>query len=176
MAFTLTRQSAIERVSCAKRLVRQPSKRVCVVAASDDGTEPSTSGTVFYGGKSYTPEEWTSAMQSGSLSRPAAAVALPDDKRASTQLTFSDVMSFSGTAPEIVNGRLAMLGFVSAVAAEVASGEGVLRQWSEEPTGVALAFVLFIAGSLVTAFKPKRDEKLGPFTPQAELINGRAAM
>jgi hypothetical protein len=65
---------------------------------------------------------------------------------------------------------------VSAVAAEFASGEGVLKQWSEEPTGVAIAFLLFIGGSMVTAFKPVRDEKLGPFTPQAELLNGRAAM
>ncbi len=85
-------------------------------------------------------------------------------------------MGFSGTAPEIVNGRLAMLGFISAVAAEFASGEPVLKQWSEEPTGVALAFLLFVGGSLVTAFRTKRDDKLGPFTPQAELINGRAAM
>ena len=91
-------------------------------------------------------------------------------------LLLADVMSFSGTAPEIVNGRLAMLGFVSAVAAELVSGEGVLKQWSEEPTGIAIAFILFISGSLVTAFRPRRDEKLGPFTPQAELLNGRAAM
>lgn len=38
-------------------------------------------------------------------------------------------MGFSGSAPEIVNGRLAMLGFVAAVAAELSSGESVLRQW-----------------------------------------------
>lgn len=35
----------------------------------------------------------------------------------------ADVMAFSGPAPEIVNGRLAMLGFVAAVAAEFTSGE-----------------------------------------------------
>jgi len=31
-------------------------------------------------------------------------------------------MSFSGPAPETINGRLAMLGVVSALAAEAASG------------------------------------------------------
>ena len=37
--------------------------------------------------------------------------------------TMTDVMGFSGSAPEIVNGRLAMLGFVAALAAELSSGE-----------------------------------------------------
>jgi hypothetical protein len=40
-------------------------------------------------------------------------------------------MAFSGAAPETTNGRLAMLGFIAAVGAELSSGEGVLRQWSE---------------------------------------------
>ncbi len=32
-------------------------------------------------------------------------------------------MAFNGKAPEITNGRLAMLGFLAAVAAELATGE-----------------------------------------------------
>ncbi len=35
----------------------------------------------------------------------------------------ADVMAFDGAAPERTNGRLAMLGFVAAIAAEAASGE-----------------------------------------------------
>ena len=35
---------------------------------------------------------------------------------------FEQVMAFKG-APEIINGRLAMMGFVAAVAAELSSGE-----------------------------------------------------
>lgn len=85
-------------------------------------------------------------------------------------------MGFSGTVPEKANGRLAMLGFVAALAAEVSSGEPVLRQWAEEPTGIAAAFLLFMAASLVPAFSGKNDASLGPFTPQAEMLNGRAAM
>ena len=33
-------------------------------------------------------------------------------------------MNFGGSAPELVNGRLAMLGFIAAVGAELSSGEG----------------------------------------------------
>lgn len=96
----------------------------------------------------------------------AAALAMP---------SINDVMGFSG-APEIINGRLAMLGFVAAVGAELASGESVLRQWAEEPTGINITFLLFIAASLIPAFMRKNNESLGPFTPAAEMLNGRAAM
>jgi hypothetical protein len=84
-------------------------------------------------------------------------------------------MAFSGAAPEIVNGRLAMLGFVSAVAAELNSDVGVLQQWAAEPTIISLTFILFMAGSLVPILANKK-EALGPFTPAAEMLNGRAAM
>lgn len=90
----------------------------------------------------------------------------------------TSAMAFSGAAPEITNGRLAMLGFVAAVGAELSSGEGVARQWAEEPTGVAVAFIVFMIASLVPLVKGKsgNNESLGPFTPQAEMLNGRAAM
>ena len=156
-------------------------------------------------------------------------------------------MAFDGRAPERTNGRLAMLGFVAAMAAELATGKschssvksfvilgqiadltrcivrlsilhaimpghttqtlllrmcacrkgatscsvllhrsatferctgkGVLSQWAQEPTLVFLTFVLFIAASLAPLFNNADEgQKLGPFTPTAELINGRAAM
>ncbi|EFJ51716.1 hypothetical protein VOLCADRAFT_103348 [Volvox carteri f. nagariensis] len=177
MVFSLVNSPSSQRFACTWHRAKQHHKRACLVRdAPEDNVQPTASGSVFYGGKSYSPEEWADTVRQRSLVRPAAATVLAAKQGSSTLLSFSDVMSFSGTAPEIVNGRLAMLGFVSAIAAELVSGEGVLRQWREEPTGVSLAFVLFIAGSLVTAFQPKRDDRLGPFTPQAELINGRAAM
>ncbi|CAN6171120.1 unnamed protein product, partial [Urochloa humidicola] len=39
-----------------------------------------------------------------------------------------DALAFSGPAPERINGRLAMVGFVSALAVEAARGEGLLAQ------------------------------------------------
>lgn len=88
--------------------------------------------------------------------------------------SFTEVMGFDG-APEIINGRLAMLGFVAAMAAELSTGESVAKQVSEQPVLIAITFCLFIAASLVPAFRRAKDS-LGPFTPAAELINGRAAM
>ncbi|KXZ42680.1 hypothetical protein GPECTOR_125g513 [Gonium pectorale] len=180
MASALVRaasRSASLRISVSKRSARV----VRLATTPESNSDVPSAGTVFYGGKAYTLDEWKEAVESGSLARPTAAVAAvtANTENTTSTLTFNDVMSFSGSAPEIVNGRLAMLGIVSALAAEAASGEGVLRQWSEEPTGVAVAFLLFIGGSMVTAFLPaskRAEKKLGPFTPQAELINGRAAM
>nr|CAB3455833.1 unnamed protein product [Digitaria exilis] len=39
-----------------------------------------------------------------------------------------DALAFSGPAPERINGRLAMVGFVSALAVEASRGDGLLAQ------------------------------------------------
>ncbi|XP_048629113.1 secreted acidic protein 2-like [Brassica napus] len=44
---------------------------------------------------------------------------------------FSDLLAFSGPAPERINGRLAMVGFVAALAVELSKGENVLAQISD---------------------------------------------
>lgn len=88
----------------------------------------------------------------------------------------ADVMNFGGSAPEITNGRLAMIGFLAAVGAELSSGESVLRQLGDEPTLINMTFLLFIAASLIPAFTNTKAQAFGPFTPNAELLNGRAAM
>lgn len=85
-------------------------------------------------------------------------------------------MAFSGPGPELANGRLAMLGFVAAVGAELSSGESVLKQWGSEPTLIALTFITFMAASLVPLTRGAKTEAFGPFTPAAEMLNGRAAM
>ena len=89
--------------------------------------------------------------------------------------SFDTVMGFSGS-PELINGRLAMMGFVAALGAELSSGDSVLRQIAEEPTGTAVLFILVIAGSLVPAFLNKKPETFAFFTPSAEMTNGRASM
>ncbi|KAI8466467.1 MAG: hypothetical protein J3K34DRAFT_379329 [Monoraphidium minutum] len=87
-------------------------------------------------------------------------------------------MAFSGPAPEVINGRLAMLGVIAAIGAELASGESVLRQIRDEPTGIMIAFALFIAASFAPLLKnvAPAAESLGPFNAKAEMLNGRAAM
>jgi hypothetical protein len=88
--------------------------------------------------------------------------------------SFSKIMGFSGS-PEIINGRLAMMGFIAALGAELSSGESVLRQAAEEPSGTAAFFILIIAGSLVPAFRNAKTEVSADWT-NAELTNGRASM
>ncbi|CAL8468965.1 g8506 [Coccomyxa elongata] len=132
-------------------------------------TEP----TVFYGGNSYTESEWAAAVRSGRIAD-AQPVASSSERNVPD---IGEIMAFSGPAPERINGRLAMLGFVAAVAAELVSGKGVLSQWAQEPTLITVTFVLFAAGSLAPLFNnADKGQSLGPFTPAAELINGRAAM
>merc|ERR1711959_216309 len=63
--------------------------------------------------------------------------------------TFGDAMAFAGSAPETVNGRLAMLGFIAALGA---------------------------AASLIPILKGVKKEKFAFFSPEAEMLNGRAAM
>lgn len=91
--------------------------------------------------------------------------------------SFVEVMGFNGAAPELINGRLAMLGFVAAVGAELATGETVFSQVKDAPAAIFITFLLFIAASLFPAFKRKNGlESNGVWTPQAEMWNGRAAM
>ncbi|EFN59897.1 hypothetical protein CHLNCDRAFT_13796, partial [Chlorella variabilis] len=88
-----------------------------------------------------------------------------------------EVMGFSGAAPEIVNGRLAQLGFLAAVGAELATQQPVSAQLSGYGVPIAATFALFAVASLIPIFKGvKNEESFGPFTPNAELSNGRWAM
>ncbi|KAL8195875.1 hypothetical protein R6Q57_025365 [Mikania cordata] len=92
---------------------------------------------------------------------------------------FSDVLAFSGPAPERINGRLAMIGFVSAMAVELSSGEDVLTQISNGGVAVFLGTsVVLSLASLVPLFKGVRAESRssGLMTSDAELWNGRFAM
>lgn len=92
---------------------------------------------------------------------------------------FSDVFAFSGPAPERINGRLAMIGFVSALGVELANGQDLLTQVSNGGLTlfVGTSVVLTLA-SLVPLFKGIRAESKsnGLMTSDAELWNGRLAM
>jgi hypothetical protein len=101
---------------------------------------------------------------------------IPAPNSAATKPEFGQLLAFDG-APEIINGRLAMLGFVAAVGSELATGRTVGQQVAYAPFSVVAAFVLFIIASLTPFFQGTKNNKgSGPFTPTAELINGRLAM
>ena len=58
-------------------------------------------------------------------------------------------MAFSGYAPERVNSRLAMLGIVAALGAELSTGKGLFEQVDMATGPIAITFALFIAASVV---------------------------
>ncbi|GMP56310.1 hypothetical protein CsSME_00020853 [Camellia sinensis var. sinensis] len=101
----------------------------------------------------------------------------PPKPKVSTK--FSDVLAFSGPAPERINGRLAMIGFVAAMAVELSKGEDVLAQISNGGVSwfVGTSIVLTLA-SLIPLFKGVSVESRseGIMSSDAELWNGRFAM
>ncbi|CAN6197041.1 unnamed protein product [Urochloa humidicola] len=91
-----------------------------------------------------------------------------------------DALAFSGPAPERINGRLAMVGFVSALAVEAARGDGLLAQAGNSAglTWFAYTAVVLSAASLAPLLQGESVEGRsgGLFTADAELWNGRLAM
>lgn len=99
-----------------------------------------------------------------------------------TEVALSDAMRFKGAAPEIINSRLAMLGFIAALGAELFTGKTVFEQTAQAPNAIIATFVIFTIATLVPILRgvPRRGGKemggLHAFTSNAELINGRLAI
>ncbi|KAJ9537099.1 hypothetical protein OSB04_029832 [Centaurea solstitialis] len=103
----------------------------------------------------------------------------PPPRAPKVSTKFSDVLAFSGPAPERINGRLAMIGFVSAMAVELSSGQDVFTQISNGGvTAFVATSVLLSMASLVPLFKgvSVQSKSDGIMTSDAELWNGRFAM
>ncbi|CAN6677220.1 unnamed protein product [Malus baccata var. baccata] len=101
----------------------------------------------------------------------------PRPKKVSTK--FSSVFAFSGPAPERINGRLAMVGFVSALAVELFKGQDVFSQISDGGVSLFLGTsILLSVASVIPLFKGVSVESKsnGIMTSDAELWNGRLAM
>lgn len=101
----------------------------------------------------------------------------PSPQETPKAYSFGDAMSFAGPAPEVINGRLAMLGFVAGVGAELFTGQPILSQFGSHPVIIAGVFGLFIVASLIPLLSgADRKQSVGPLTPRVELFNGQAAM
>ncbi|XP_062108304.1 early light-induced protein 1, chloroplastic-like [Humulus lupulus] len=110
---------------------------------------------------------------------PQAKPAAPSPPKPKMSTRFTDVLAFSGPAPERINGRLAMVGFMGAMAMELSKGQDVFAQISNGGGSwfVGTSIVLTLA-SLVPLFKGVSVESKsdGVMTSDAELLNGRVAM
>ncbi|XP_010488320.1 PREDICTED: early light-induced protein 1, chloroplastic [Camelina sativa] len=103
----------------------------------------------------------------------------PPPMKPKVSTKFSDLLAFSGPAPERINGRLAMVGFVAALAVELSKGENVLSQISDGGVSWFLGTTAILTlASLVPLFKgiTVESKSKGIMTSDAELWNGRFAM
>jgi len=96
--------------------------------------------------------------------------------RKSYRVSVIDAMKVFGPAPERVNGRLAMLGFLLGTIGEFRTGTPLLQQAQAIPIQLAVLFLLISWASLIPICKGARSEAFGAFSPRAEITNGRAAM
>lgn len=153
-AFTVT--SAIAARVAAPKAARAARRSTIVRAAEEPVTEAAT------------PEE------------PVVPVVPAKPKSFTLQQAFAfsgpEGSNFAGSGPEIMNGRLAMLGFVAAAGAEIATGETVAQQVGDATTQVVLTILLFTAASVVPFLSNTKAEESGMWKRDAELLNGRAAM
>ncbi|CAM6106293.1 unnamed protein product [Calypogeia fissa] len=96
--------------------------------------------------------------------------------------SFGSIFAFDGAAPETINGRLAMLGFVWAFLAEKATGLTVAEQVFSPGTTGQIFFIamvqVFAYASLVPIINGESTDarSWGPFNAKAERWNGRLAM
>ncbi|XP_042493973.1 early light-induced protein 1, chloroplastic-like [Macadamia integrifolia] len=103
----------------------------------------------------------------------------PPPRTPKVSTKFGDVLAFSGPAPERINGRLAMVGFVAALGAELAKGDDVIGQLMNGGLPWFLGTtVVFTLASLIPLFKgvSVQSKSNGFMTSDAELWNGRFAM
>ena len=84
-------------------------------------------------------------------------------------------MSPGGMVPEITNGRGAMAAMLIAFVKELTSGKPVAEQIKSDPIFIVIIFGLIILGSVAPVIRgADLDRKgAGPFTPRAEIWNGR---
>ncbi|XP_060180206.1 early light-induced protein, chloroplastic-like [Lycium barbarum] len=121
--------------------------------------------------------EKNSRLRVKCMSEPKPSTNFIDVPKPSTN--FIDVFSFSGPAPERINGRLAMIGFVAAMGVELANGADLSAQLSSGGFSWFLGTsALLTLASLIPLFQGVTAEsKSGRImSSDAEIWNGRFAM
>ncbi|MCO5567214.1 hypothetical protein L7F22_020903 [Adiantum nelumboides] len=130
--------------------------------------------------------ETSSEKQSIVGTRPASTVPWPRpelDRRPETgDRSLGSLFAVDGAAPETINGRMAMVGFVWALVAEKMTGLTVMEQLFNPATSGILWFgavvQLFTLASIIPFVNGESTDarSFGPFNARAERWNGRLAM
>eukprot|EP00884_Botryococcus_braunii_P006256 jgi/Botrbrau1/15631/Bobra.4_1s0016.1 len=93
----------------------------------------------------------------------------------SYRVSMWDAMKFNA-APEIINGRLAMVGIVLGALEESKAGLTIVQQAQTRTIEILVVSMVIVYASLVPILNGAMREPFGKFTPRAEIINARAAM
>lgn len=81
-------------------------------------------------------------------------------------LPTAEIQAFDGLAPEVINSRLAMLGFAVAAFFELTQGLDVFQQVKAYPLLTIATFVIFTTASWIPFLQGQSyNVKSGPFTP-----------
>jgi len=91
-------------------------------------------------------------------------------------ISLFDAFKFNGPAPELIQGRLAMVGFLAGSSKEAETGMTLLQQATHLSVPQILGLLLIVVASLQPIRRAAKSEPFGVFTPRAEITNGRAAM
>lgn len=113
----------------------------------------------------------------GSLAPPSSMPATkPVVKFVPKSISLFDAFKFNGPAPELIQGRLAMVGFLLGAQQETRTGLTFLQQATQLGAPQIMGLLLIVVASLQPITKAAKSEPFGIFTPRAEITNGRAAM
>ena len=154
----------------ARPMHSQPQARSKVVMAAQQGKATP-------GDHRETPAVEALEQQLHDVSRPGVGSNKPtyNLRSADEKPSWFQAMTSAGQAPELINGRLAMLGFVAAVGAEIASHENILQQFRSRPVPILLTVAAFSLATLIPIVRGTDYKPFGFFTPGAEIWNGRVA-
>merc|ERR1712137_1001851 len=85
--------------------------------------------------------------------------AVAEGPKTTKDASLADVMAFGGVGPELINGRLAMLGFLSCMGAEYATHQTFVEQVSDAPTAIMASAAVFVLASFMPKF---RGDEMNP--------------